>query len=298
MSLLACVPNVSEARRKDVIQAISDSISSVRGVRLLDITSDTQNNRTVFTFVGLKAAVRKGALALLETAIEHIDIKRHQGDYPRMGIVDVIPFVPLEDTPMERAIALANEAAEQIAEHFSIPVYMYDYAAKKEERRSLQFIRKGEFEGFKEKIHRPEWKPDYGPQNVHPTAGVTTVGARYPLVALNMLFDTEDRDAVDRIAAALLKEFEDFSKLKLQVINPRGYSGWKIAATVLDYKTIMLCDLVNAATRLAESFDIDYDGTELVGLVTGDALFDCLERHLMLRNFNPLQVLDFHIRKK
>jgi glutamate formiminotransferase len=295
---MACVPNVSEARREDVITMISEQVSAVRGVKLLDVTSDQEHNRTVFTFIGRQTPVKNAAIALLQAAIEHIDIKKHQGSYPRMGIVDVIPFVPLQDTPMEKAIVLANETAQEISEHFNIPVYMYDYAAKKEERRSLQFIRKGEFEGFQKKIERPEWKPDYGPQAVHPTAGVTTVGARYPLVALNMLIDTQDREAVQQLVEELRADFDYNGKLKLQILKPRGYDGVKVAVSVLDYKTIMLCDLIQAAMKHCAELEITYDGTELVGLVTGDALFDCLEQHLQLKNFDPLQILDFHINKK
>lgn len=298
MPLVACVPNVSEARRTDVVDGIAESIAAVRGVKLLDITSDVDHNRTVFTFTGQPGPVKNGAIALIQSAMEHIDIRHHQGKYPRMGIVDVIPFVPLRDTPMERAIRLANSAAAEIARLYNIPVYMYDYAAKKEERRSLRYIRKGEFEGFLDKISKPEWIPDYGPQQVHPTAGVTTVGARYPLVAMNLRFKGAERGQAEEIAAHLMGELQGDGRLKLQLIHPRDYDGWKIAATLMDYKTITVCDLVLAARDAAEQRNVNFDGTELVGLVTGDALFDCLERHLGLHNFNPLQILDFHIFNK
>jgi glutamate formiminotransferase len=298
MSLFACVPNVSEARRQDVIDHMSDSISAVRGVKLLDVTSDPQHNRTVFTYVGRQTPVKNATLSLLHSAIEHIDITKHEGKYPRMGIVDVIPIVPLQDSPMEKAIVLANSLAREIAEHFHLPVYMYDYAAKTEERRSLDFIRKGEFEGFKEKIKDETWKPDYGPQIVHPTAGVTSVGARYPLIAMNLLFATDDVETVQTLADKLRQKFKHDNKLKLQLIRPRGYAGLKLAATILDYKTITLCDLVQACKECCELEGIPYDGIELVGLVTGDALFDCLTNVLNLKNFDPHQILDFHIFKK
>ncbi|MCG8458719.1 MAG: glutamate formimidoyltransferase [Holophagales bacterium] len=224
MSMIACVPNVSEGRDESVIVAIGEAISAVRAVKLLDVTSDAEHNRTVYTFVGPQSALQKAVDAMIGVAIQRIDMRKHKGLHPRIGSVDVIPFIPLYKMPMEKAIKLANQTAKLVAEHYHIPVYMYDFAAKTEDRRSIRLIREGEFEGFGEKIKQPEWKPDYGPDRIHASAGVIAVGARYPLVAFNALIRTREQSVVTGIAERLVSDHFDPRLVKAAITRSRSFS--------------------------------------------------------------------------
>jgi glutamate formiminotransferase len=196
---------------------------------------------------------------------------------------------------MDKAVDLANQTARLLAEHYGLPVYLYDYAASNEERRSINRIREGEFELFHKKIKLPEWKPDFGPSRVHSTGGVTAVGARYPLVAFNALIRSENETTALQIAEAINKDWFDRQVVKTSVTHSEELGGFRIAVSILDYKSVRLYQAVRALMEEAEKRGAIYGGTELVGLVTGEALFDCLEHILILKDFDPLQILDFHV---
>jgi glutamate formiminotransferase len=202
---LECVPNVSEGRRPEVVSRLAAAASSPPGVRLLDVTSDPDHNRSVLTLAGEADGLIQGLLALYEVALAEIDLRRHQGVHPRIGAVDVVPFVPLGDTPMAAAVAAAERLAPEVARRFDLPVYLYERAARVPERASLAALRRGQFEGFAAKIAEPLWTPDFGPPQVHPTAGVTIVGARFFLIAFNAVLDTPDV-AVARAVARRVRE--------------------------------------------------------------------------------------------
>ncbi|MFO7153249.1 MAG: glutamate formimidoyltransferase, partial [Bacillota bacterium] len=201
--IVECVPNISEGRRKEGIEAVVDEVRKVEGVKLLDVNSDESHNRTVITFVGEPQAAKKAAFNLCAKAAELIDMEKHKGEHPRIGATDVIPFIPVSGVTMEECVELANELAQEIAEKLEIPVYLYEQAAKVPERKSLPYIRKGEYEGLKEEITKPERRPDYGPARMHPTAGATVVGARQFLIAFNINLDTSDVKIAKKIANAI-----------------------------------------------------------------------------------------------
>lgn len=297
MSLIACVPNVSEGSDETVILRLSESIDSIRGIKLLNVAADSEQNRTVFTFIGRQAALRRAVIELVEKATEYIDVSKHRGRHPRMGAVDVIPFVPLLGTQMEKAVNLARLVGKDIAERFSIPTYLYGEAALVEERRSVSYIREGEFEGFSQKILKPEWKPDFGQRVVHPTAGVSGVGARPPLVAFNVLLKTRDEALAQTIVDTAVDRHLGRRFVRTLVVKPQQNEKIKIAVTVKNYKDVTIFQAVEAFKKEAKKRSVEFLGIELVGLVTGDALFACLEHYLGLVGFNPLQILEFHIPK-
>src|SRR5579871_4145508 len=190
MKLIECVPNFSEGRRPEVIRAIESAVAETPGVTVLDSESDANHNRMVLTFVGAPPAVKSAALAGSAKAIELIDLRKHTGEHPRMGAVDVVPFIPLSSATMEECVLLAREFAEEFASRFSVPVYLYERAASRDERRDLAKVREGQFEGLSEKIGvDPARDPDFGPKKIHPTAGATAVGARPILIAYNVDLD-------------------------------------------------------------------------------------------------------------
>lgn len=294
MPQFACVPNISEGRNKSVIESIAAVVDSTRGVKLLDITSDVEMNRTVMTFLGRQPALKRATISLMERAIKQIDIRKHEGRHPRIGIVDVIPFVPLNDTPIEKAVQLARGTAKLISEHFSLPVYLYGHAAKRFERISLDHIREGEFEGFAKKIKVPEWKPDFGPAKVHNSAGVTCVGARYPLVAFNAFIKAKNEDTVAFVVNGLELKWPDRQQIRFFVSPTKESRRFKISVTIQDSKSIEMYTIIEAIKEELLKTGCQFLASELVGLVTGDALYSCLRHYLSLQNFKPSQIVDFH----
>ncbi|TMI28509.1 glutamate formimidoyltransferase, partial [Candidatus Bathyarchaeota archaeon] len=204
MRLVECVPNFSEGQRKEVIESIADTIRKTPGVMLLDVESNPDHNRSVISFVGEPGPVKDAALAASQKAIELIDLRHHRGEHPRMGAVDVVPFVPLSGVTMEDCVSLARTFGQEFAEKFHVPVFLYEEAATTLERRNLADVREGEFEGLRDEIGRdPAKKPDFGPEKIHATAGATAVGAREILVAYNVNLGTSDLDVAKKIAHQL-----------------------------------------------------------------------------------------------
>jgi glutamate formiminotransferase len=297
MSIISCVPNVSEGRRREVIQAISDAVGSVRGVRLLDATSDYEMNRTVMTFLGNGVSLRKAVHRLMQSALDSIDISKHRGKHPRMGIVDVIPFVPVGDTTMEQCVKLARQVGKDIADSFGVPVYLYEQAATGPERVSIDSIRDGEFEGFSEKMKRPEWRPDFGPARVHPTAGVVAVGARPPLHALNIELATGDVELAGKVAEAVRRAGGEPKRLRTLVVNHGPHPRVRLSVSVVNHRSVPLYVVVEAARKEAQRLGVEIAAVELVGLIVTDAILDCLKHYLQLE-LDPAQILELHLPKK
>src|SRR6185436_17962731 len=186
MPIIECIPNVSEGRRPEVIDGIAAAIRAVPGVRLLDYSSDQSHNRSVFTLAGDAAGVKAAVLAMYERAVAAIDLRQHSGEHPRLGAVDVVPFVPIEGVTMKDCVALAKEVAQEVASRFQVPVYLYEEASSNPARKNLEDIRRGEFEGLAAKMASDGWAPDFGPATAHPAAGASVIGARMPLIAYNI----------------------------------------------------------------------------------------------------------------
>src|SRR5687768_17547002 len=203
MAIIECVPNVSEGRRTAVVEAMADAIRRVSGARLLDHSSDPSHNRSVFTLAGDAPGVEAAVLALVERAVADIDLRTHRGEHPRMGAVDVVPFVPIEGVTMAECVALARKVGAEIARRFSVPVFLYEEAAANPARKNLEDIRRGEFEGLAAKMSTTLWAPDFGPAAPHPSAGASVIGARMPLIAYNINLNTDRLDVARKIAAAI-----------------------------------------------------------------------------------------------
>ena len=213
MPLIECIPNVSEGRHPEVIQGFVERIKQC-GVRVLDYSSDASHNRSVLTLAGDTHTLKKGILALFSAAIETIDLRSHRGEHPRLGAVDVVPFVPIEDVTMSDCVELAKEVGAAVSDQFRVPVYLYEEASQNPLRKNLEDIRRGEFEGLEAKMARPEWVPDYGPSAPHPSAGATVIGARMPLIAYNINLNTDRLDVAKKIAAAIRHSSGGFRHVK------------------------------------------------------------------------------------
>ncbi len=289
---LECVPNVSEGRRPEVVGRLLRAASAVPGVRLLDASSDPDHNRSVLTLAGAPAALHEGLLALYAAALAEIDLTRHQGVHPRVGAVDVTPFVPLAGAPMSLAVAAAERLGAALAERFGLPVYLYERAARRPERRLLADIRRGGFEGFAAKIARAEWAPDFGPARVHPTAGVTVVGARGFLIAMNAVLATADAEVARAIARRVRESGGGLPALRaIGVALPsRGLA--QVSMNLVDYRRTSMWAALQAVRRAAAAAGTEVLETELIGLVPEAAALAVARESLGMPGFGRGRVLE------
>jgi len=292
LKLVECVPNFSEGRRKEVIGAIVEE-ARTRNVRILDVESDADHNRSVLTFVGSPEAVREAALAASAKAIELIDLNTHRGQHPRMGAVDVVPFIPLSEVTMEDCVQIAREFASEYASRFKVPVYLYEEAATRPERKNLANVRNGEFEGLREKIgQNEEYRPDFGPHAIHPTAGATAVGARKVLVAYNINLRTKDVGVAKQIARQVRARDGGLTYVKALGFELKDRDMVQVSMNMIDYKSSQLFKAFNLVDAFAAHFGVDVVNSEIVGLVPMEALTDSAEFYLKLHGFNKNQILE------
>lgn len=293
--LVECVPNVSEGRNKESIEAMAAAIRSVPGVRLLDVQSDPDHHRTVFTFVGEPEGVAEAVLALFAAALPRIDLRVHRGEHPRMGAVDVVPFVPVRGVSMKDCVELARTVGQKVWEKFRVPVYLYGEAATKPERADLSEIRKGEFEGFFEKIKDPQWAPDFGEPVVHPTAGVTAIGAREFLIAFNVNLGTSDIRVAKEIAKAVRFSSGGLRYVKALGMELRERGIVQVSMNLTNFRKTPLPRVLELVRREAQRFGVPVVGTEIVGLIPEEALVQVAEYYLQLEGFSINQILERRI---
>jgi glutamate formiminotransferase / formiminotetrahydrofolate cyclodeaminase len=293
LQLVECVPNFSEGRRQEVVEAIAKAVRSVAGVTLLDVESNEDHNRSVITFVGPPGQVREAALAASAKAVELIDLNRHKGEHPRMGAVDVVPFVPLSGVTMEDCVRLAREFGQELGEKLQVPVYLYEEAATRPERRNLADVRAGEFEGLRDEIgKKPERKPDFGPEKIHPTAGATAVGAREILIAYNVNLGTSDLNIAKKIAHELRSKDGGLSYVKALGFDLKERGLVQVSMNLTNYRKSEMFKAFELVKLFADRFGVPVVGSEIVGLTPVDALSDTAEFYLKLENFSRDQVLE------
>ncbi len=293
--LVECVPNISEGRRPEVVAECVAAVNSVDGVRVLHFTSDYDHNRSVITFVGSPEGAVEAAVALCKKASELIDLSKHTGQHPRMGAVDVFPFIPLKNITTEETVALAKKAGERIFEKTDIPVYFYEKAATAPHRVNLADVRRGEFEGLKEKTLLNEWQPDVG-KGYHPTAGITIVGARNFLIAYNIELATQDVEIAKKIAIKIRFSNGGFPCVKALGLFLAERNCAQVSINMTDFKTTSLFTVFDAVKAEAQKLGTDVTSSELIGLSPMKALVDCAQHYLMLRDFDSNeQVLENHL---
>jgi len=286
-----CVPNFSEGRREQVIEALAGAVRGTAGVRLLDVQADPSHNRCVLSFVGDLDAVRAAALAAAARAVELIDMNVHRGEHPRIGAVDVIPLVPIAGLSMEECVAAARTLGGEIWERLRVPVYFYAEAATRPERKRLPDIRQGEYEGLKGKLADPLWAPDVGEPVPHPTAGVTVVGARRPLIAYNINLTTTDVEVARRIARAVRESTGGL--VNVQAMGVRAASGQaQVSMNLLDHTKTPVHRAFELVRLEAARYGADILESEVVGLIPLDALADVARHYLRLRGFDRAQILE------
>lgn len=292
--IVECIPNFSEGRRLEVIEAIVKEVRAVPGVVLLDYSSDKDHNRTVVTFIGEPEAAKEAAFAACKKAAELIDMDEHTGEHPRMGATDVIPFVPVKDITMEECVTIAENLAQRISEELGVPTYLYEQAAKRPERKNLANVRKGQYEGLKELINTPEREPDFGPKKL-PKAGATAVGARMPLIAFNVNLGTGDLQVAKNIAKLVRGSSGGLVNVKAMGVMLEERNIAQVSMNMVNYIDTSLYRVFELIKAEAKRYGVNVIGSEIVGLVPMDALIDAAEYYLQIENFSRDQVLEKRI---
>ena len=294
--ILECVPNISEGRNKEVIEAVLDEVRKVPGVTLLDYSSDESHNRTVITFLGCPEGVAQAAVALAKKAAELIDLTKHQGEHPRMGAVDVIPFIPIKEVTQEEAVEVSKQVAEKVWKEAGMPVFLYEDSASAPHRVNLAAIRKGQFEGMAEKVKDPQWHPDFGGETIHPTAGVVAVGARMPLVAFNINLSTSDITIANKISKIIRRSSGGFDCVKALGVMLEDRNLAQVSINMTNFHKTPLYRVLELVKAEAARWGVHVVGTEVIGLTPMDALNDSAEYYLQIENFDSsVQVLEKHI---
>ena len=297
MPIIECVPNISEGRRQEVLDACAEAVRGA-GVRLLDVKPDAAHNRAVYTFAGEPAPVKAAVLALFKAALAHIDLRTHAGEHPRLGAVDVVPFIPIEGATMADCVALARETGEAVAAAHQLPVYLYEDAASTPARRNLEDIRRGEFEGLAAKMARPEWAPDFGPAAPHPSAGASVIGARMALIAYNINLATDRLDVAKRIATAVRHSSGGLRFVKAMGVTLADRGIVQVSMNLTNYEKTPIHRVFEFVKREAARYGVSVLESEIIGLVPSAALTASAAWFLQMNDdFSDGQLLETKLRQ-
>ena len=294
-SILECVPNVSEGRDQSVIDALAGAIRRVAGVRLADVHTDWDHHRSVFTFLGAPAAVEAAALALAEAAVRAIDMTTHRGIHPRIGALDVLPFVPLGGLSMAEAVATAHSVGRALGARLDLAVFFYAEAALSPERKTLAPIRRGGYEGLAKRLADPLWKPDAGPARFSPRSGATAVGARGILVAFNVWLDSNNLDAARAIARAVRESSGGLPAVQAMGVPLARHGIAQVSLNLLDHRRTSLPQVFERVRSEAARRGISVSRSELVGLAPREAFDGATPESLALPDFTPAKLLDTYL---
>lgn len=290
--LIECVPNFSEGRDTAVIEAIADVVRNRSGVKLLDYAPEVNHNRTVLTFAGSPEGVETTAFRLAAKAAELIDMRKHKGEHPRMGALDVCPFIPVGEATMPECVELSKRVGRRIGEELGIPVYLYEESASLPARKNLADIRKGQYEGFFEKIKKAEWAPDFGPREMNPKSGCAAVGARFPLVAYNVNLGTDNITVANTIARNIRHLNGGLRFVKAMGVRLDDRKLVQVSMNLVNYEKTAIYRAHEMVKMEAKRYGVPVVGSEIVGLVPQAALLNSLEYYLQLEHFSPDQILE------
>ena len=291
--IVECVPNFSEGRRKEVVDSIAGAIAGTPRVRLLDREMDANHNRCVITFVGDRASVAEGAMAGARKAVELIDMNHHRGEHPRIGALDVCPFVPVASVTMDDCVRIARSVGQRIADELHVPVFLYEAAATRPDRKDLPNVRRGEYEGLKAEIEtNPDRRPDFGPPKMHPTAGATIVGARPILIAWNVNLATKDVRGARRIAKAIRESDGGLPAVRAKGFELADRGLVQVSMNMIDYQRTSLLQVFEEIWKLASAEGVSIAESEVVGLVPLEPLLEAAVARMQIATFHRSQILE------
>lgn len=292
---IQCIPNFSEGRDTEKIEQILDVFRGKKGLKLLDYSSDIDHNRSVVTLLGEPEVLKEAMVEAIGVAIEVIDMRKHKGQHPRMGCVDVIPFVPIKNTTIEEADKLAKDVARIASEKYNYPFFLYEYSATQDNRIRLEHIRKGEFENMVEKMQKDSWKPDYGPQTIHITGGVTAIGAREPLIAYNIKLGTNDLEIANKIAREVRHLNGGLRYCKAMGVELKERGIVEVSMNLTDYKQTKLYQVFEMVKMECARYGVSVLGSEIIGMVPLMALSECATYYLGLEDFDIERIIETHL---
>ncbi|MFH0767694.1 MAG: glutamate formimidoyltransferase [Bacillota bacterium] len=317
--VVQCVPNISEGKDLLKIAYITEPLKNKKGFKLISVEPDQDYNRSVITLIGDPQSMIEPLLEFFNRAVEKIDMNLHKGEHARMGAVDVVPFIPISGITIDECVDYAIQLAKQVSSRFNLPIFLYAKAAQMPSRVNLPDIRKGEFEGMSEKIKDPEWKPDFGPQIMHPTFGVVAIGARIPLIAYNIDLNTTDEKIANSIAKAIRQSSGGFQYIQAGPVFLQERNHVQITMNILDFKKNPIYRIFETVQMEAKRYQVEVTGSEVVGLLPKDALLDSIKyymgmhqlsydkkmsisnlvdasiRYLKLRDFNELKIIEANL---
>lgn len=294
--IIESIPNISEGRNQDIIEKCVDEIRSTPGCTLLNYSSDPSHNRTVITYIGDLKGVEEASVKLAKKAVELIDLNKHEGEHPRMGCVDVMPFVPIKDSSIEECVELSRVVGERLAKEADLPVFLYEYSAQRPERKNLATIRKGQFEAMGEKVLEEIWEPDFGGRRIHPTGGVCAVGCRPPLVAYNLNLNTSDVNIAKAIAKIIREKDGGLKNVKAMGFMLEDRNIAQVSINMTDFNVTPLYRVTELVKTEAKRYGVTVTGSELIGLCPMKALIDSAEYYLQIEDFDYNgQVLENYI---
>ena len=294
--IVESVPNISEGRNKEIIEACVDQIRTTPGCTLLDYSSDEDHNRSVITYMGSPEACEEASVKLAKKAVELIDLTKHEGAHPRMGCVDVMPFIPLKEVTMEECVELSKKVGERIANEADLPVFLYEKSATAPHRANLANIRKGQFEGMAEKVKDQDWIPDFGGQRIHPTGGAVCVGARPPLIAYNINLGTSDLEIAKKIGVIIRESSGGLHAVKAMGVMLEDRNIAQVSINMTDYTVTPLYRVMELVKAEAKRYGVPVIGSELIGLAPMQAFLDTAEYYLKIEDFKPeVQVIENHL---
>jgi len=289
--IIECVPNFSEGRDKKICEEIANAIKTVEGINFLDLEMDSDHNRSVMTYVGPPSSIKIAAFLSSKKAVELIDLNYHKGTHPRIGSVDVIPFIPIKDVEMGDCIKIAREVGKEIGDKLKLPVYLYEEAALKPERRNLANIRKGEFEGLKEELGKnPDRAPDFGPNKIHPTGGAVAIGARQPLIAYNVYLNTSDVKIAKEISKKIRESSGGLPKVKALGMMVKGRA--QVSMNLCDYKKTSLFTVYKTIEEECEKYQTTIHSSEIIGLLPKSAIKEEWISELKIFSFSDNQIIE------
>lgn len=293
--IVECIPNFSEGIDKEKVENIVNVFRGVEGVKLLDYSSDADHNRTVVTVVGEPNALENAIINMAEKVYENIDMSKHKGGHPRMGALDVVPFVPIEGVSMDDCIEIANRVGKVIGEKYNVPVYLYEKAATAPHRENLAKVRKGQYEGFFEKIKEEDWAPDYGPREVNVKGGCVAIGAREPLVAFNVNLGTDNVEIADKIAKKVRHIGGGLRFVKAMGVMLEDRNIAQVSMNLVNYEKTTVYSAFEMVKMEAKRYGVPVIGSEVIGLLPMAALVKSAEYYLQIENFSMDQILEKRI---
>ena len=292
--IIQSVPNFSEGRDLQKIEQIVDCFRAKADVKLLDYSSDKDHNRSVVTIIGEPEAVKNAVIEAIRKSVELIDMTQHRGQHPRMGVVDVVPFIPIINVTDEEAIALSKEVAQTVAERFDLPVYLYEKSASAPHRENLASVRKGEFEGLAEKMQQPDWQPDFGKSAPHPTAGAIAIGVRKPLLAYNVNLGTGDLEIAKAISRKVRHIGGGLRHCKAMGVALQERGIVQVSMNLTDFTQTAIYQAQEMIRMEANRYGVPIVGAEIIGLIPMQALAESAAYYLRIENFSMCKVLEFN----